>query len=60
MPDPTPPQQGDLLRILAGHSDVHLHRQPDGTVTVTAVREPNDDDLASGLPLWVDVEAGAS
>jgi len=61
MPDQTPPQQEDLLRILAGHTDVHLHRNPDGTVSVTAMEHAAFYDPEWHLaPWWVDVEAGAS
>lgn len=69
------PSDVALAALMDGHDDVHLHRQPDGTVTVTPMRQrgllgPGTfvldlDDIPEemrslGTPVWVDVEAGAS
>lgn len=54
-----------LDALTAGHPDVHLHRNPDGTVSVTPMRESGHRWSNARLPmwvdeLWVDVESGVS
>lgn len=67
------PSDVALAALMAGHDDVHLHRQPDGTVTVTPMRQRGDYGLGDGayssipggenrpetrIPLWVDSPEG--